>query len=95
MDITTAAKAGVNTLEVEVTNLWVNRLIGDEQFPSPEKGVPEWVSAGKPRPADSPRKTYAAFKKYKKADPLLPSGLLGPVVISEITNAPATRLSSK
>lgn len=31
LDITEGVKAGENTLEIRVTNLWVNRLIGDAQ----------------------------------------------------------------
>jgi hypothetical protein len=30
-DVTGVLKAGANTLEIRVTNLWVNRLIGDQQ----------------------------------------------------------------
>jgi hypothetical protein len=31
IDVTSALKAGENTVEIKVTNLWVNRLIGDAQ----------------------------------------------------------------
>jgi hypothetical protein len=31
LDVTSALRAGVNALEIKVTNLWVNRLIGDQQ----------------------------------------------------------------
>jgi len=31
VDMASAVKSGANTLEIKVTNLWVNRLIGDQQ----------------------------------------------------------------
>ena len=31
VNVTNALKQGDNTLEIKVTNLWVNRLIGDQQ----------------------------------------------------------------
>lgn len=37
VDISAAVKEGANTLEVKVANLWVNRLIGDQQPNCPEK----------------------------------------------------------
>jgi hypothetical protein len=37
VDVTTALKPGANTLEIKVTNLWVNRLIGDQQIDAANK----------------------------------------------------------
>jgi hypothetical protein len=80
--INKALKKGNNHLEIEVANLWVNRLIGDESMPwdGVEKGQwPEWLLKGTPR--TSGRYTFTTHRYYKKDDPLLPSGLTGPVRI--------------
>jgi hypothetical protein len=45
-DITNVVKPGVNMLEIKVTNLWPNRLIGDEQLPDPDKFTPGAGSGG-------------------------------------------------
>jgi hypothetical protein len=90
IDVTDAVHAGANALEIRVTNLWPNRLIGDEQLP-PENQyatgaghgilrVPDWYLNGEPKPAGG-RTTFATWQFYKKDDPLLESGLLGPVWI--------------
>jgi len=34
LEVTAAARAGQNLIEVAVVNLWPNRLIGDEQLPA-------------------------------------------------------------
>jgi hypothetical protein len=51
LNITKLLKEGENTLEVEVANNWMNRLIGDRQLP--EKDRPTWVNVN-PWRADSP-----------------------------------------
>ena len=63
MDISGAARSGRNELEIDIVNLWPNRLIGDAHLP-PEK----WFC-----------KTNV--RKFTKDYPLLPSGLLGPVLV--------------
>jgi hypothetical protein len=87
IDVTAAAKPGDNNLEIRVTNLWVNRLIGDEQYPDDSewngkslKAWPAWLKEDKPRPS-SQRFTFTTWKHWTKGDALLPSGLLGPVYI--------------
>ena len=80
-----ALQAGENLLEVQVTNLWVNRLIGDEQLPEDStrtpagllKSWPHWLLEGKPSPAG--RHTFATYRVWNSDSPLQESGLLGPV----------------
>ncbi len=85
VEVGEALKAGENTLELRVVNLWSNRLIGDEQLPEDSernadgtlKFWPQWVQDGKPSPTG--RYTFATHRLYKKADLPVTSGLLGPV----------------
>ncbi|HEY4245910.1 MAG TPA: glycosyl hydrolase [Lacunisphaera sp.] len=87
LEITDAVKAGGNALEIEVVNLWVNRLIGDEQLPEDSdrnangtlKKWPQWLLDEKPSP--SGRFTFSSWRLWKKEDPLQESGLIGPVTL--------------
>lgn len=63
LNITEGVKTGVNTIEIRVTNLWVNRLIGDAQ------------------PDVKTKITFTTMPFYRGQEPLLPSGLLGPVTV--------------
>jgi len=90
VDVTGVLRAGLNHLEIEVTNLWVNRLIGDEQFPddigwagSRLSDWPAWLRNGTSRP-EPRRKTFTTWRHNTKDTPLMPSGLLGPVQIRRI-----------
>ena len=74
------------SISVKVTNLWPNRLIGDDFKPEDcewksarggIKEIPQWVKAGKPSP--SGRTTFTTWKHWTKEDQLLPAGILGPV----------------
>jgi len=82
VDVSKALKARDNVLEIEVANLWPNRLIGDELLP--DDGIqngqwPEWLLKGTPRP--SKRFSFTTFKHYNKDAPLFKSGLMGPVTL--------------
>ena len=97
VDVTEAIKPGSDMLdlEIKVTNLWPNRLIGDDRLFADDcewigntrkgakevkiKEIPQWVREGMPSPTG--RHTFTTFKHWSKEDDLLPSGLIGPVVI--------------
>ncbi|WP_295671731.1 glycosylhydrolase-like jelly roll fold domain-containing protein [uncultured Mucilaginibacter sp.] len=84
VDISSAIKQGNNQLDIEVANLWVNRLIGDEKLP--DDGIkddkwPDWLIKGLPRP--SGRITFSTFHPYNQNSPLFKSGLLGPVTLQQ------------
>lgn len=66
-DITPYVRAGVNTLSVDVVNLWPNRLIGDGKLPEGQRRTKSNVSK-----YDAPD-----AEKYMRV-----SGLLGPVTVS-------------
>ncbi|HEX5554584.1 MAG TPA: glycosyl hydrolase, partial [Chitinophagaceae bacterium] len=63
VDITRWVHPGINQLEIQVINLWPNRIIGDQSLPSDK------------------RYTHTNVIKFTKDYPLLPSGLIGPIVI--------------
>jgi len=93
IDITRDAHSGSNLLEVAVSNVWANRLIGDEQQPPDvvwEKGDPElkggyflkefpgWFLKHLQRPSAG-RYTFTTWNYFTKDSALEPSGLIGPV----------------
>ncbi len=94
VDVTKVIHTGANALEIQVTNLWPNRMIGDEQLPEDSQrqgngtlqAWPQWLLDGKPSPTG--RFTFTDWRLWHKDDPLLPSGLLGPVRLESLDVVP-------
>jgi hypothetical protein len=63
-------RPGENRVDVEVTNFWPNRIIGDLQTGNGE------------------HYTSTNIRAFSKSSPLLPSGLLGPVVLRRVSVLP-------
>jgi len=87
INITDFVNPGMNKLKIDVTNLLVNRLIGDEQYPDDYKysqsiitEYPNWLDGSSPQP-ESPRKLFSVAKLWYQDGKVLDSGLLGPVTL--------------
>ena len=68
-DITKYVKAGLNSLEIEVVNMWPNRLIGDRKLPKEERFTKTNINKFDAEDAE----------KYLRA-----SGLIGPIKLRKI-----------
>jgi hypothetical protein len=95
VEITDALRPGKNQVELRVTTLLANRMIGDEALPIENEynprtraivRFPDWYRAGEAKPAGG-RVTFSAWRFFNPGDPLVESGLLGPVRI--LTSASA------
>jgi hypothetical protein len=93
IEVSGAMTTAVNEIEIAVTNVWANRLIGDEQQPADVlweigdpvihsgqflKEFPEWFLNNEPRPSAG-RYTFTTWNYFTKDSALESSGLLGPV----------------
>ena len=85
-----ALKKFGNELEIDVTNSWRNRLIGDEQEPAdcefenaPRGGqfllrYPDWFKDGLSARPSKGRKCFTTWNYFTKDSELTPSGLIDP-----------------
>ena len=76
VDITDALRPGDNRLEIKVANLWLNRIVGDQQ-----PGVEDAYTFASPVSGGG----FLPVKPIDKDTPLLPSGLLGPVTLTRVS----------
>jgi hypothetical protein len=74
--LTGALKAGENKLEIEVTNAWANRLVGDCHLPPEERITRSNMQYEKGR------RTLKNYQGFASSDALQPCGLKGPVKIT-------------
>jgi hypothetical protein len=96
IDLGNAVHAGKNNIEIRVTNLWINRLIGDAHYPDDVKwsGVlpaewPDWLYGKGTR--NSKRTTFTGYRHWDANSALQPSGLMGPVIIRSYQHIKLTK----
>lgn len=87
LELGKALRTGKNDLEIRITNLWPNRLIGDAQIPDDvlwgdylPKEWPTWL-ADNGASRTSKRKTFTTWRHWGAKSGLQTSGLLGPVLL--------------
>lgn len=73
VDLSGLVRPGENDLEIDVTNVWANRLIGDAGLPEDRRLTKTNIRL------QAGDRTLKPYQGYGSTDPLLPSGLLGPV----------------
>jgi hypothetical protein len=97
LDVTNYLQAGKNSIRIDLASSWINRLISDEAYPDysqlwrkdgkPVRVMPSWYTDNKPLPRSGEkgkRITFTTYKFVNKNDPLVDSGLLGPVSLLAI-----------
>jgi hypothetical protein len=100
-------KPAANKIEIDVTNTWRNRLIGDELEPpdvafskAPCPGgdmmlaYPDWFKSGIASRPSKGRKCFATWNYFASGEKdigLMPSGLIGPVTIMKIHSRNKTK----
>ena len=89
VDVTNALIAGENTVEVRIATPWANRMIGDADLPSAVDyngngelmRLPDWIQDPSLLNVEGKNRTFCSFKYYNGGEPLVKSGLLGPVTL--------------
>ena len=75
IDVTSALKPGTNRIEIEVTNEWTNRLVGDRSLPSEQRVLSQ------------PKPSTVSSGSFAPSPQLAESGLIGPVrLVAELNH---------
>ncbi len=83
VNVASVLKSGKNELEIDVANVWANRLIGDALAPVEQRVTKSNMHLYE-NPGDIPdggTRKFMPWQGFNKQDKLIPSGLLGPVEI--------------
>jgi len=76
VDLSGVVQEGKNQIKIEVTNCWANRLIGDAGLPESK-----WTTKTNVRRVPDRSEYKAGHQAFSSKDELMPSGLIGPVLI--------------